>query len=244
MSSKGPRNAMIRQDMLQKAAVLFSERGYASTSLQDIAEAVGLSRPALYYYFKNKEEVLAGLIEEATTYPVQILEKHRKDTAVTPAERLQRAMKELITWIIRSPVIIKLLESNEARLPADIGEEHFKARRRVLKAFVDMINDGIETGDFRPVDPRLAAFALIGMGNWTAWWYSAGRERPAEEVAEQFAQMGVQSLRWEVRTVAKGGSIDEALSLLKTDLAQLEQAIEGERSKGRRAGSAAASADS
>lgn len=102
MSSKGSRNTMIRQNVLEKAAILFSERGIASTNLQDIAEAVGLSRPALYYYFKNKDEVISALVEEATTFPVKILEKHRKDTSIAPAERLQRAMKELTVWIVRS----------------------------------------------------------------------------------------------------------------------------------------------
>lgn len=231
MSLRGSRNAMIRQNILEKAAILFSERGFASTNLQDIAESVGLSRPALYYYFKNKDEVLLGLIEEATTYPVKILEKHRQDATIGPAERLQGALKELITWIIRSPVIIRLLESNEWRLPENVGEEHFKSRRQVLHAFVEMINDGIEAGEFRAVDPRLGAFALIGMGNWTAWWYSSERDAPAEEVAEQFAQMGVQALRWEVRNDSKGDTVERVLDLLKTDIAHLEQAIVGERAK-------------
>lgn len=231
MSSKGSRNTMIRQNVLEKAAILFSERGIASTNLQDIAEAVGLSRPALYYYFKNKDEVISALVEEATTFPVKILEKHRKDTSIAPAERLQRAMKELTVWIVRSPVIIKLLESNEASLPANIGQDHFKARRQVLKAFVDMINDGIEAGDFRPLNSRLAAFGLIGMTNWTAWWYSGDRDISVEEVAEQFAQMGVQALRWEARNESKVVGIDRALDQLRSDLTQLEQAIVGERAK-------------
>ena len=224
MSGKGPRNAMIRQEVLQKAAALFAERGFASTNLQDIAEAVGLSRPALYYYFKNKDEVLTALIEEATTYPVTILEKHRRNKAVAPAERLRQAMRELVGWILRSPLIIRVLESNESRLPTHIGEEHFKARRRVLKAFMDMISDGIQAGDFRPVDPRLAAFALIGMGNWTAWCTPEG-ERSAEDVAEQFAEMAILALQWEGRKIAEGTEIDHALAMLKADLSQLERAV-------------------
>lgn len=220
---------MIRQDVLQKAAVLFAERGFASTTLSDIAEAVGLSRPALYYYFQNKDEVLTALVEEATTYPVAILEKHRKNKQVPPAERLRGAMRELVSWIVRSPVIIRVLESNESKLPAAVSAEHHQAKRRVLKAFVDMITDGIQAGDFRPVEPRLAAFALIGMGNWTAWWYTPEGERTPDEVAAQFAEMAVHSLQWNGGKIAEGSGVEHALALIKADVAQLERAIALER---------------
>lgn len=225
MSAKGPRNKMIRGDLLQKAAALFVEKGFASTNIQDIADAVGLSRPSLYYYFKNKDEVLTALVEEATTYPVTILDKHRRDSLLKPADRLRNAMAELVAWIIRSPLVIKVLETNEARLPANLAEEHQQAKRRVLKAFVDMITDGIQSGDFRPVDPRVAAFALIGMGNWTAWWYAPGGERSVAEVADQFAEMAVRSLSWAEAQPLAGGGVDQAVARLKADITLLENAI-------------------
>ncbi len=230
VSAKGPRNKMIRGDLLQKAAALFAEKGFASTNIQDIADAVGLSRPSLYYYFKNKDEVLTALVEEATTYPVTILDKHRRDSRLQPADRLRNAMAELVAWIIRSPLVIKVLETNESRLPVNLAEEHQQAKRRVLKAFVDMITDGIQSGDFRPVDPRVAAFALIGMGNWTAWWYAPDGDRTAVEVAEQFAEMAVRSLSWADVPTSQGSSVDQAFALLKTNIALLENAISIEKS--------------
>ncbi|MFZ0838044.1 MAG: TetR family transcriptional regulator, partial [Xanthobacteraceae bacterium] len=58
----------LRQAVLEAAAKLFAERGFGGTNLQDIADALGISRPALYYYFKSKDEILASLVEEVTVF--------------------------------------------------------------------------------------------------------------------------------------------------------------------------------
>lgn len=222
---------MIRQEALKRAAALFAEKGFASTSLQDIADAVGLSRPALYYYFKNKDDVLTALVEDATTYPVAIMEKHRRDKTLSPAERLRLTMRELVVWIIKSPLIIRVLESNESKLPSQASEEHLKAKRRVLKAFVEMITDGINSGDFSHLDPRVAAFALTGMANWTAWWYNPEGERTPEEVAADLADMAVRALQKESKRSPAEDDLDGVLSSLKADIAQLERIVEFKRNQ-------------
>ena len=139
-------------------------------------------------------------------------------------------MRDLVTWVIRAPLIIKVLESGGANLPPELGEQHLKSRRHVLDSFVQMIEDGIKSGDFRPIDARLASFALIGMGNWTAWWYAPDGDRTAVEVAEQFAEMAVRSLSWADVPTSQGSSVDQAFALLKTNIALLENAISIEKS--------------
>src|SRR5215475_1621084 len=62
------KKAALRRTVLEAAARLFAQRGFGGTNLQDIADALGISRPALYYYFKSKEEILASLVEEVTVF--------------------------------------------------------------------------------------------------------------------------------------------------------------------------------
>jgi len=69
------------------------------------------------------------------------------------------------------------------------------------------------------------AFALIGMGNWTAWWYAPGGERSVAEVADQFAEMAVRSLSWAEAQPSAGGGVDQAVARLKADITLLENAI-------------------
>ncbi len=226
MGTKKPRATLVREDVLRKAAAVFAEKGFASANLQDIADAVGLSRPALYYYFKNKDEVLAALVEEATTYPVSVLEKYRRDKDLTATERLRKAMSELILWVLQSPYPVRVLESNEAELPVEVSEQHAKAKRRVLRAFVDLIEDGIAAGEFAAGDSQLAAFALIGMSNWTAWWYRPEGELPPTEVATVFADIAVRSVRLGDGKSRGGNDVRQALRALKEDISHLERVLE------------------
>lgn len=232
MKTRGPRNTMIRDDVLRKAAGLFVERGFTSTNLEDIAKAVGLSRPALYYYFKNKDDVLTALVEEATTYPVAVLEKHRRSKEHSPSERLRLAIRELVLWIIDTPTPMRVLETNEAKLPARVATQHAKAKRRVLDAFADMITDGIKAGELVHVDPQLAAFALIGMCNWTAWWYTPEGPKKPEEIANLYADMAIRSLQASGSPSNRAAARDDigaALDALRQDVAHLERIIEFRR---------------
>lgn len=224
---------MIREDVLRKAAGLFAERGFTSTNLEDIAKAVGLSRPALYYYFKNKDDVLTALVEEATTYPVTVLDKHRRSEERSPSERLRLAIRELVLWIIDNPTPVRVLETNEAKLPSRVAAQHAKAKRRVLDAFAGMIADGIKAGEMIHAEPQLAAFALIGMCNWTAWWYAPEGSRKPEEIADLYADMAIRSLQVNApqkRDTARG-DVESAIEAIRRDLAQLERVVEFQRSQ-------------
>jgi len=225
---------MIREEVLRKAANLFAERGFTSTSLEDIAEAVGLSRSALYYYFKNKDDVLTALIEQATTYPVAVLEKHRGSSEHSPTERMRLAIRELVLWVIESPTPIRVLESNESKLPGRIAGQHAKAKRRVLEAFAEMITDGIKSGEMIHADPQLAAFALIGMCNWIAWWYTPEGARKPDEIANFFSGMAVRSLQAGAGTgrgEAKRDGIDASIQAMRDELVKLERIVQFQRTQ-------------
>ncbi len=191
----GPRRDVLTTEVLDKAAALFATRGFAATSLQDIANEVGLSRTSIYYYFPSKEALLDALIRGVTQRTTSIFAELDGTPDRTHTERLAEAARQLVMWVTDPQTHFKLLDRSELELPEDLAILHRDTRRRVLSRMTRMIEDGTQNGEFRPIDARVAAFAILGMCNWTAWWFSADGELDRKEVAETIAGLAVASVR-------------------------------------------------
>ncbi len=68
----------------------------------------------------------------------------------------------------------RVLVRSEAELPDALSKAYDQGRRRVLREFSSVIDEGVRRGQFRPVDPRIAALGVIGLCNWVAWWHRPG----------------------------------------------------------------------
>ena len=177
----GPRRQLVREELLTKAAEVFERRGYGQARIQDVAEALQLSRSALYHYFRSKEEILAALVEEHTGARFDALRALAEDKQRPASERLREALRKTIASRLSEGSRMRVLDQLAAEMPADLRKTFDKGRRRVLNYYAAIIEDGIAAGDFRPMDARTAALAVIGIASWTSWWYSpAGRKTPAE----------------------------------------------------------------
>jgi AcrR family transcriptional regulator len=222
MSDKSARKTIVTKEVLEQAAQLFARKGFANTSLQDVADAIGLSRPALYYYFPSKNALLEALVEDVTVAAVTMLADIRNNTALGPEERLRRAVESLVFWGLERPTRFKVIDRAEDLLPPDISATHEAAKRQVLQAMVTLIADGVAAGILRPVEPRLAALSIIGMCNWTAWWWTPKSRHSKEEVATFIGEMALAALRRVGPNRPTGNRIEDAIDLLRSDLAFLE----------------------
>ena len=116
------RRDLVEAQILEHATRLFAERGFAATSLQDIAEATGLTRPALYHYIRNKDDVLSRLVQELTEV------RRRSCTASTPTarrpavERLRDMARAVVLNLARAPERFRLLVRSEAELPESLSD--------------------------------------------------------------------------------------------------------------------------
>ncbi len=201
----GPRREILASEVLDKAAALFAARGFAATSLQDIADRVGLSRTAIYYYFDSKDAVLHELVRGVTRAAARIFEELDADAGMAPEDKVREAARRLVLWVVDPLTHFKLVDRSEHELPAPIAAIHRQTKRRVLAGMSRYIEEGIASGALRAVDARISAFAIIGMCNWTAWWFNPEGERTAAEIAASVADMAVASLR---RPEAKSGATD------------------------------------
>jgi AcrR family transcriptional regulator len=223
---KNARRELVEKEILGHAIALFAERGFAGTNLQDIADATGLTRPALYHYVSSKEDLLAQLVRQVIDDVADTLLEVAGDGSLSATERLRAVVRGLAQRQLTEPERFRLLIKSEAELPAELAKAYTRARRRVLKAFVDVIEAGIRADEFRPVDARSAALGVIGMCNWIAWWHHPGNAKSDEAIADQFADFAVAGLEQPHRRETGGGDeVEQVIGLLRADLARLERVV-------------------
>jgi AcrR family transcriptional regulator len=218
------RRELVENQMYEQAARLFAERGFAGTSLQDIADAMGITRPALYYYVKSKDDLLAKLVSEITEGPAADMKAVAERADLDAVGKLRAIARLIAVRQASQPVRFRLLVLSEAELPEELARAHERGRRAVLKTLSEVIDGGVVSGQFRPVDPRVAALGVLGLCNWVAWWFRPGRDS-VDAVAEALADMAVASLRRAEHRVPADEGPAAALALLRQDLDHLERLL-------------------
>lgn len=225
MTRSHARRDLMSNELLDRAATLFAERGFAGTTLQEIADVMGISRPALYHYISSKEELLSQLVQGITKTTADAMTELRSDDARPADERLHDAILDMTRRIASNPSRFKLLDRSEHNLSPEDAEEHRTAKRRVLEELREIVRQGINEGLFRPVNDTVTAFAILGMCNWVAWWFHPDTgELDADELAEEFSRLVMDGL------LSHGDSgevsLQTAFRRLQEDVNLLERVIE------------------
>lgn len=218
------RRRLVSNELLEHSARLFASQGYANTSFQDIADAMGISRPALYHYVSNKEEILAALLRDVLQRVVDILEHIHAREDLAADEKVVEAMRQIVTNNARNTTRFRLLDRSEPDLPVELAEMHRQARRRVLTLLTKLIDDAVAAGRFRPLDSRTVALGMLGMANWVAWWYRTSTDGNPNDVAEVLVDLVMTGVRRDDDRQVQPGPW-AALALLKEDISHLESAL-------------------
>lgn len=186
------RRELVEREIKQNAARLFAEHGVAGTTLQDIADATGLTRQAVYHYVANKDDLFAQLVSEIADQPAQLLHEINSMDDVPAPDKLRHMAHSLALLQMSNPDRFRLTIRSESDLPEHLAASYRTSRRRVLKELIAVIEAGIADGSFRHVNARTAALGIIGMLNWIAWWY---RDRDDEQsTADDLADMAVRTV--------------------------------------------------
>jgi AcrR family transcriptional regulator len=174
-----------RQEILHAALRAFKERGYHATTLDDIAERIGVRKTALYHYFPDKEAILYECHRESLTELERLMKEARElDTASEQLAHVIREHVRVMTDTLEgSPLAFEVTAFSPER-----QKEMIAARDRYEHELRRIIDRGIEEGEFRRVDSKIAVFAVLGAINWIARWYSPEGSVHAPELGEQFAE--------------------------------------------------------
>jgi AcrR family transcriptional regulator len=173
--------------ILETSAMLFSEYGYAGTTMRDIADAVGVLPGSLYAHIKNKEELLYDVVQSGVQKFLE-LETRIGATSGTPEEDLRSAIKFHVAVVAANPQYTQVVFHQWRFLSPPMRKRVIELRRRYADLFRRIIERGIESGAFnRDLDPSLEILALLGSLNWIPEWYSQKGAYGPEEIGDKLA---------------------------------------------------------
>lgn len=186
-------NASTRVEILKSAAKAFRKLGYHGATVEQIAAALHMKKGNLYYYFKNKEEILFACHQYSLDQLTQLLEETQRSDA-PPDQKLRQLIVAFVHTILDELHGTALFLDLEALTPA-----HLKAvinrRDRFEHGVRDVLREGMASGTFAPGDPKLLAFALFGAVNWIPRWFSPHGAATSQEIADRFADYLISGLR-------------------------------------------------
>lgn len=220
-----PRKELVREQLLDIAAGLFERKGFEQTSMNDIAQAMGLGRSAVYHYFRNKEEILAVMVESEGLTPSKELEEIRSNPGLTPVEKLRLAITTGIERRLSGGSRFNLISRLEPQIPEELQPVYNKSRRHIFDLYVELIREGVESGAFRAVNPKLAAFAVIGMANWTSRWYAASGPLSPAEIGEELADFAIHALLFPDRAGVDEQGVRNVAEAMREQLGLLERLL-------------------
>lgn len=196
-----------REEILQAAAQIFREKGYHAASMRDLANAVELQKASLYHHLQSKQELLLELLDRAIDLLIDdtmlVLE-----SSETPIEKLRAAMRAYMSRLTSDADLAAVLLLEHRSLEPDLRVGHIERRDRLESLWRELIAEGIRKGDFRPVDPAIAGFLLLGVLNWTITWFRPGGRLAAEELADRFADLLLEGLKANEHNPGPGAGVD------------------------------------
>src|SRR5262245_3088088 len=196
-----PRNAdpqaSTRVDILKSAAAAFRKLGYHGATVEQIAAALHMKKGNLYYYFKNKEEILFACHQYSLDRLTQLLEEIEAGDAA-PDDKLRRLVSAFVHTILDELHGTALFLDLEALTPS-----HLKAvivrRDRFDRGVRHIVEEGVEGGVFEAPpgsgDVKLITFAMMGAVNWIPRWFKPEGAATSQDIADRFADFFVDGLR-------------------------------------------------
>jgi len=171
-----------RRAVIRSAGQAFRRRGYHNTSMTEIAKTLGLSKAALYYYVKNKEEVLFECHIIAYDAMDEIL-KTNADTKDTGLDFLEGLYIDFVRLLTQSGVsVLTDVDSLTDKNQAYVLERRNKIERKIIK----LVKAGQKDNSIRSGDPRLIVFFFMGALNWLNAWYDASGRIAGADIAHHF----------------------------------------------------------
>jgi AcrR family transcriptional regulator len=173
------------QEIFEAATDIFHRRGYADTSVEDIADAVGILKGSLYHYIDTKEDLLFTILHGVHEDVDKMLKAAIEREDLAPLERLLAYVREQVAYNARNVKRIAVYYHDQNQLGPE-RLQHIKGRRRAHERYVlGLIKEAQESGDIaKDLDPALLAAQVFGSVVWLYTWYRPGGSVSADTIAD------------------------------------------------------------
>jgi AcrR family transcriptional regulator len=181
------------EEIFAHAVRVFKAKGYHAASMQDIADAVGLQKGSLYHYISSKDELLFKIFERGTGALSKQLEEII-DSDDSPTNKLHRAIEAHLAALCDQLDIYTVYLSERRTFGGKLNSKVRAEGERHARLLERLIEQGIKSGDFRQVDVKMSAHAILGMCNWLYQWYSPDGRLQPHEIAVIFSDLMIDGL--------------------------------------------------
>lgn len=189
-----------RDELVRVAAMLFKDKGYNATTLNDIAKSANLDRASVYYYIGSKEEFFKEVIKAAVDQNIAEVEKLLRMRSLDPVQKLEKLIALLMTSYDECYPYMYVYIQEQMHIVAEEGttwaQNMAQQTHRFEQAALTLIDQGIAKGLLRDdVVPVLAANAMFGMLNWTHRWHKPEGRYGAAEIASTFSRIFLDGMK-------------------------------------------------
>lgn len=177
-------HALKRDAVIRAAARAFSRSGFHQTSLDDIAAALGVTKPTVYYYVESKEQLLFECFQAG----LEGIREGLRSVADSPLPARDRLVEVVRYYAaaVASDFGWCMTRAEDQDLGPELGRHIKKLKAEIDRGIRRLIEEGVADGSIEPCDPKMTAFAMAGALNWIAHWYRGDRPMTPDEVAGRF----------------------------------------------------------
>lgn len=191
--ARGLRSEGRREEIIAAAAELFGRLGYHQTSMEDIAQAVGISKPTLYHYTNSKSDIVFWIHDALADRMITNLERCIAD-GVPPQERLWHVINETLLVMEQQPGHLNVFFEHYRDLDPAHQAEAKRKRDHYFAMVASSIREGVADGTLTTDDPELSALALFGMTNWAYQWFRPDGRHSRAQIAAHLWTLLLQGL--------------------------------------------------
>jgi TetR/AcrR family transcriptional regulator, cholesterol catabolism regulator len=183
-----------REAILRAATELFDRQGYANTSLDDVSQAVGIKREALYYYYRSRAEILLAIIGPQAAALIDGMKEVVASDDPAPV-KLRSAVHNHLKRFDRHCLEMTISLRDGITNAGEVGSAMSKIWKEYEQLWTSLIESGQRSGEFAALgDAKMVTFGILGMCNWLARWYNPRKPASLDEIIDTYFTLVSQGL--------------------------------------------------
>ena len=184
-----------KKQVEKTATTLFQERGYAATSMRDMAQALGIEAASLYSHIKSKEEILQNICTRMSKRFFEAMDEVVALNLKTADAKLEKAIVAHVKVITEDTSASAVFFLEWRHLSEPYRSEFLEMRKRYEDIFHAILKEGIQQGVFKTMDIKFTVFTLLSALNWTHNWFNPAGKMSAEALGQRLASLLLNGLK-------------------------------------------------
>jgi AcrR family transcriptional regulator len=177
-----------RERIVAAAVDLFYHHGYTHTTLEQVADAIQVTKPFIYSHFKSKSDLLAEICSRAVLISNEVINRAVTQQG-TVTQRLQAIARDFMETVLNHQAHAVIYSREEKELKPEDREEINKMRRVFDHKLVALMEEGIAAKEFVVEDVHLTALAIVGIVGWSQVWFKPGGRLSTAEAAQRVSTL-------------------------------------------------------